>query len=187
LRLDPDAADPLERDPVLFGWHTINISAIADDPFWLGDWVDVKWGDGEVRNFFSDAPGYLFWISPSQTFGSASISNPGDEATWPVWEITAAGGTLAGTITVDGGVVGFPAIPNGKTLIIDTHPATGYADLGTIAGGVFAAESEADGGLAPYDARPIPPGVSVPIGFDLDGSTSVRCRIRSRYWLAIGQ
>lgn len=188
LRIAPSTA-VVEADPVHRGQLIVTISAIADDPFWLSEVVEGDWsGDGEIRDFFSDAPGsYLFWISPSRTFADATITNPGDVDAFPVWEVTADTGTLDGTITVNGGTIGLPVIPAGKTLIIDTDPATGYADLGTRdSSGVFTMQSEADGILDPYEPRPIPPGRNVPIGFDLTGSGSVTARFRARYWLGIG-
>ncbi len=189
LRLNPDAMT-LDRDPVFRGRMMLPIAAIADDPFWVSGWADGDWdGEDTVEDFLSDDEAYLLWISPALElmFATASISNPGDETAWPVWEVTATTDPFSGTITVDGGTIGLPTIPAGKTVIIDTDPARGFADLGHLdVNGVFVKESEADGVLNPYDPRPVPVGANVPIGFDLTGPGRVKVRIQPRYWLGIG-
>lgn len=187
LRLAPDVLTT-DRDPVWRGRMSLPIAAVADDPFWLSGWSEGDWGgDDDTRDFLSDTAGHLLWISPSQTFATAHLSNPGDEPAWPVWEVTATTDAFAGTITIDDGVIGLPTIPAGKTLVIDTDPARGYADLGYRDGsGVFVFEQEADGILEPYDPRPIPVGQEVPIGFDLTGPGRVQVRMQARHWLGIG-
>lgn len=187
LRLAPEAMT-LDRDPVWRGRMSLPIAAVADDPFWVAGWSEGDWGGGEdTHDFLSDTTGQLFWISPSQTFATATMANPGDEPAWPVWEVTATSAAFTGTITVDDGQIGLPTIAAGKTLIIDTDPARGYADLGHLDGnGVFVFEMEADGILNPYDPRPIPVGEAVPVGFDLTGPGRVSARMQARHWMGIG-
>lgn len=113
-----EESEPMDRDPTIRGTQ-LSIVTLAADPLWHGDPVRRSFGNEASRPFFAVAPNVL-GISAG-TISTATITNPGDEPTWPVWTVTGpcasvTVGTDAGTVVVAG------AVASGDQLIIDTRP-----------------------------------------------------------------
>ena len=112
-------------DPSLYGWETYGQYLTAYRPFWRGQLINsAPFKDAGSSSFFggvTNGKGPLFQIGPGAKFGSAAISNPGDEPAWPTWR-------LRGPFTV--ATIGTPAAQSvitatvgaGDWLDIDTDP-----------------------------------------------------------------
>ena len=144
------------RDPLLAGKNAMGEYFEAAGAYWQGEPITRSWVSANPDDFFM-AVGGVFWISPSNTIGSAVIDNPGDVPAWPVW--TVRGPFTTATIGITGADIDIPfALSAGQWLRIDTRPdrqsvvdhtgADRVADLGAVA---FA---------------PIPAGQSVTLAID---------------------
>ena len=185
LRLTPSGDGGLGLDPQLWAHEAAEVDAVADQPFWLGEAITRSWASTAPVSFFGPTGyGPDFYISSAATLASAAVTNPGDEASWLVWTVTARSPVSAATLSAGGGVVTLPAMGAGQTIRVDTDPATGSAQLGAMVGGVFVASDPDIDGLIGYDPRPLPPGVQVPVGIDVTGEVEVQVSFTPRYWLA---
>jgi hypothetical protein len=102
-------------------------------------------------------------ISASNTTGTATLSNPGDEPAWPVYRIE--GGATSYAVTVgDATVSGAISVPVGASLRIDS--AAQVALLRDTYGLV----TNVTPLLSSIDFRPIPPGAAVPVNIALTGA-----------------
>lgn len=157
-----DVKQVMGTDPLLAQAQSYGVYFAACQPFWEADPVARTWIADSPQPFYMASSG-VFYISPSNTLGSATIDNPGDEPAWPVWVIT--GPCTSASVTVDGQTITAPiALSSSQTLTIDTRPdwqtvtdwtgADRVADLGAVAFGR------------------IPAGASVPIGITATGTAS---------------
>lgn len=109
-------------DPVLEAWGSYGVTLEADQPYWRG--APVKrgpWQAASSRPFFDPAGSPGFHISRGSSFANATIDNPGDVESYPVWTII---GPLSGiTVGVGDRVIEVPfALTSGQVLHIDTDP-----------------------------------------------------------------
>jgi hypothetical protein len=74
----------LDIDPMLEYMSTYELNFTAGDPFWHGNEKSETYTISAPVNLF---PGPPFGISAAATISEGSIDNPGDEATWPTFEI----------------------------------------------------------------------------------------------------
>lgn len=155
LRYEKGGEEAYELDPSFYGWAKYGIHLRADQPYWEGAAIPRSWRTSEPVFFFGDddeAP--PFHISPPPSAEQATMTNPGDVATWPTW--TLEGPLLEGTrVGVDGQAVelGFD-VPSGSTLVIDTRPTAQTAILDGV---------DRTRDLASYGFAEIPPGKDVPV------------------------
>ena len=186
LRLQSSGDAAFDADPQRWAMLTMDLEAIADDPYWLGEPIERSWGTSTPVPFYGPSgAGPSFWISSASTIDSATVTNPGDAESWPVWTIESTGVTSGVSLTVDGGRIQLPGMVAGEAIRIDTHPAYGGAQRGSMVDGTFVAtDPDIDGEFDLGGSRRIPPGQSVPVGISMTGSGSVSVSFTPRYWLA---
>lgn len=155
LRYTKGGEEAFDLDPVFFGWATYGIYFQADQPYWEGDPVKRRWETTEPTFFFGDddeAP--PFYISNPPTPEQATLTNPGDIDTWPVW--TLEGPLASAELGVAGRTVSVPfVLGEDDVLVIDTRPTEQTAILnGTI---------DKTGDLGSFGFAKVPHGTDVPI------------------------
>jgi hypothetical protein len=169
-----DPGDDVESvDSRWRGWKRIGLNFVADEqPFWEGPAVTQVWQQAPQVDFFDAGGSPPFHLSQALTLADASVSNPGDEAAWPVWDIT--GPVQSVTVGVGDKLVVAPIVlAEGETLRLDSRPGrkSAYDGMG----------QRRTAELTVRDWRPIPSGETVPLTLAMDGSGSVRVSITSLY------
>lgn len=186
MRLQSSGDQAFEADPSRWAMLTHELDAVADDPFWRGQPVERSWSTAPPVPFYGESGyGPPFYISQASVIDGATIDNPGDEDTWPVWTVEATAPTTDVRLTVAGGVIELPDLAAGEAIRVDTHPALGGSQRGSMVAGVFvSSEDDIDGLLSVYDARRLPAGERVPVGIAMTGAGSVSLSFTPRYWMA---
>jgi hypothetical protein len=183
-RLTSDGGFAHSMDPSAAGWTQYQISLIADDPWWYGQPITGLWQAPDPVLFFGGGPSPggtelapPFGISPSNTFDTATLYNPGDESTWLTWTLN--GPITSATITVAGGEIGIPAVASGETLVVNTSPDNPTAFLDGV---------DVSGTIVPWDPRPLPPQSEVPVTLAVTFGTgaTVSASAPTKYWRAFG-
>lgn len=173
LRLKDDGQVTFDKTPGMRYWQQYAVTLTADDPFWLGDPVtSPTWGRDDVQWFTGndDVGAPPFHISPAQTVGDATLTNPGDVESWPVWEVH--GPATFVSLAVGADVIEVPfTLAAGQTLVIDTGVPIALLD------GVDVTSQ-----LARHDFAPIPPGGAADLSLDLSGDGWVRASFTPRYF-----
>lgn len=174
-RFYDDGNHAFDIDPVEAGWGLYAITLMADQPYWLGDWVtSPTWGQVTSTDFIPSGGAPPFNITSGAAFAAAELTNPGDVAAWPTWTIKGPFSSL--TLTVAGGVIGVPGgVPAGQTLTVHTDPR----DQAALLGGTDVT------GTVDFDPRPIPAGETSPVGVTYAGSGSVQAAFLPRYFRAL--
>lgn len=127
LHRNPEMTDEYARDPVKVGWCAYPIDQIAERPYWQGEIVR--------RSFISEDPVAFFgaehdpvpdddllFISSGNTLANATITNPGDVDSSPIfvldgpWDSGASVG-VGSNLTTYGA-----AVADGTSIVIDTRP-----------------------------------------------------------------
>lgn len=183
LRLSPGDGMSYGYDPNTRGLAVYQLDAVADRPLWAGDPVVRSWSTVEERPFLDPAGSPPFWITPANLIDTASLTNPGDEDVWPVWQVSAEGDDVEVSLTVAGGTIGLEQpIPDGHAVVIDTDPVTGGADIGVLVDGMLVDPIEFDRFLDPYQPRRVPAGEVVPIGISMAGPGRVTASLVPLHW-----
>lgn len=183
LRLMDPGDNVYDRDPAFFGWASYLVELIADWPFWQGAPVVRSWAAPTQYYFHGGQPvgtpsptlaGPPYRISASSTTDNATITNPGDEYSWPVWTADATNGAIdALTVTVDGGTLTAPPVALGHVLTIDTDTKVAYLDGDP--------SNEVTDQFTAWDARPIPPGEDVEISIEMQGAGTIQVSMPTWY------
>jgi hypothetical protein len=173
-----DGGDPnITVDPGVAGFQMYEgITLVAEDqPYWTGDPITTSFDNTAVGDFFATATdAFVIRISSAATIGRATISNPGDVDSYPVYTIR---GPTTGTTTLNLGgkttqYVGL--IPDGQTRTIDTRP--GYQTITDQAG----TDRITDMGAISF--APVLAGArDVPLAMTLVGSGSIDVRLDTLY------
>lgn len=180
LRHNPAGSLSLDIDPGVIPWVPWTVEAIADQPYWEGDPIEVTFHPPESRLFFGggdpDDPGAVeagppFHVSASLSLGAASIPNPGDVPA--PWQARIAGPFEAWSITLNGGTVSGPAVAAGHWWDVSADPTWPIA--------VADDTDEVTRELGAWDPRPVPAGGRAPIDIQATGSGSITVRITPRY------
>lgn len=182
LRLQPTEEHRYRVDPYMAGVATYKLAAVADQPLWAGDPIVQPWSSVDVEPFLDPAGAPPFHITPRNLVDSATLTNPGDVDVWPVWQVTADDAAVGLTITCNGGTIGLPSTPAGKTVVINTDPVRGGADRGTLVDGVLTDAVDIDPLISPYQPRRVPAGRTVPIGLALSGPGRVMASLTPLYF-----
>lgn len=167
-RYDKGMEEAYELDPAFYGWATYGIYLTAEQPYWEAvEPVTDSWKVADPVYFFGggSVPGNApaFGISNKQNISTATITNPGDVETSPVW--TVHGPTTTANVGVDGRVIGVPfEIEAGQWVVIDTRPDEQTAILHD--GGV---ETDVTHLLSSFDFEDIPAGDDVQLDIELTG------------------
>lgn len=175
-RMSSDGGQAFETDPLQHGWMLYQLELIADAPYWAGAALSRAWEKTDSLPFFGEDNDWPpLHISNANQLSSATMSNPGDVAVWPIWTVTAGATDATVDLGVDGGHVVPPTVPAGQTLVIDTDPAVATA---------FRNGVDVQGAVDPWDPRPIPPGGSVPLSLSMTGTGTVSVSITPHYYRA---
>lgn len=185
-RMTSDGGYAHSMDPSKVGWAQYPVALVADDPWWHGEPITGHWEAPHPMLFFGGGdpadPGAVelapeFGITPSNSFETATLLNPGDEATYLTWTFT--GPITEATVTVAGGSFGIPAVPAGQTLIVNTSPDNPTA---------FLNGTEVSGQIEPWDPRPLPPNTEVPVTINITYSPGATVDVEgpTNYWRAFG-
>lgn len=103
-------------------WQKFAITFRALDPAWL-DMTDQQrvWTIGSANNFFPILPLHL---ALADVLGAVTITNPGDEQSYPVWTVTGPGTGFTLTNQTTGRSVRFKtALSSGESITLDTRPS----------------------------------------------------------------
>lgn len=173
-RFVTDGQHTFRTDPSRMGWQLYAVALLADEPFWQGEPI--------VRSFKAAAPAPFFGagapsfaISSGSTLANATIDNPGDEPSFPVW--TLEGPFTSATVGVDGRSIVVPfALAAGQSLVIDPRPTEQTA--------IDQAGVERTGQLGAVDFAAVPPGVSVPLTLSMVGTGTVTAELTPLYFRA---
>lgn len=71
-------------------WMRYTVTLTAEDPFFYGDEVSVKFGSATPSDFFAGGTAPPFIISESQRIATASVLNAGDEPAYLDWFVHGA-------------------------------------------------------------------------------------------------
>lgn len=171
LRLQSDGSPQINTDPALIGWQDYGLYLTAPQPLYEGDPITVTFQAPSAESFFD----VNRFIGSSFSYDSASISNPGEVAAWPVWEITGASTSVA--VGVGSSLVTYPQpLSTTDSLVIDTNPTAQSARKN----GVRVTSS-----LTTRDFRAVPEGAAVPLSVQMTGSGLVTATITPRYFTGL--
>ncbi|WP_163540840.1 hypothetical protein [Occultella kanbiaonis] len=168
-----DGAGGWRDMPGARSWKHYAIEMVAEDPFWYGPPIESPlWKQADPIDYIPEEGAPPLHPGSIQTFGSAVMSNPGDEPASPLWTVQAlpgGSGVSSVSLSVGGVSTGFGAIPAGQTLTIDTDPRVQQAMLNGV---------DVTGSLTSWDFPQILPGADVPIGITMTGEGTVQASIR---------
>jgi hypothetical protein len=71
-------------------WMRYTVTLTAEDPYFYGDPVSVKFGGGTTSDFFAGGTAPPFVISDSQLISTATVTNAGDEPAYMDWFVHGA-------------------------------------------------------------------------------------------------
>lgn len=118
------------NDPFVTGWALIGVEMLAPRPLWRGKPIRKTFYAEEAVDFIPEEPGDEYHPTPTATFATAEMTNPGNEPAYLEW--IANGPHPAGTLSlgVSGAAVDVPFdVDEGAELRIDTDPAGQFATL----------------------------------------------------------
>jgi hypothetical protein len=179
---DNDGGQEFDVIPSLTGWMNYGIYLAAEQPFWAGTTISGAWAAAPTTDFFGGASkGPVFHISSGSTFAKASLTNPGDVETWPVYTIV--GPCTAATA---GGVSVPFAVPDGKAVRIDTAPGplSQTALYGDWVDGQVVNTVDRTRELGAIDFTPVPAGGERPLSIDMTGAGQIIAEITPLYFRA---
>lgn len=179
---DNDGGQEFDVIPSLTGWMNYGIYLAAEQPFWAGETISGAWAASAPVDFFGGASkGPAFNISSGSTFAQASLTNPGDVETWPVYTIV--GPCTAANV---GGVSVPFAIPAGKAVRIDTAPGplSQTALYGDWVGGQVVNTVDRTRDLGTINFAPVPAGGEKPLSISMTGAGQIIAEITPLYFRA---
>lgn len=166
IRLESGGDVSYDVDPLLLRYGAYALSFVAADPFWQGPQVSTTFDVSTPTPLF---PGPPFGIASSRSISSGAITNPGDFAAWPTWEVQgpATGFTLGIGLDV---VTLVTNLTSTQQAIIDMRANTIRRSDGT---DLWTSAPQAD-------FAQIPAGVNVPLSMSISGAgagTSITCSL----------
>lgn len=163
LRFGDDGDHAFTHDPVKSGWEKYGVRCYAEQPYWMGPLVETEtfYAADPVEVF--GGPGVLNLMAGSD-MSTASITNPGDVESWPVWRITGPFTSLS--VGVGDAVVELPGgLGAGESRIIHTRP-----DLMVMLDGSGADVTDELGGSTEF--VPVPAGQDESLTIEMSGGAS---------------
>jgi len=174
LTYDEDGSFAFQNDPFVLGWALIGVQLIAPRPLWRGKAIRKTFTAEEPVDFIPAEPGDDYHPSPTATFTTAAIDNPGDEPAYLTWEVTGPQDELE--LGVGGAVIQVPfPVEEGSVLRIDTDPAGQFATLDGV-------DVTSDLGFQIFG--PVPPRGTSPLTIASTGTGSVTAQLVPLYWAA---
>jgi hypothetical protein len=170
LRFQDDGSQQYDTDPAIVGWTNYGITLAAEDPYWAGPTETGTWTQGTPSGFFATGSATLK-ISPGVTLATATLNNPGDVETWPVWEVH--GPVDNASVGLNGRIINVPfAVPAGQVLTINTSPRVQTAMLNGV-------DRTAD--LGTVDFAPLPADQTTALSLNMTGTGTVKAHITPLY------
>lgn len=159
LRYEKGLEGAFSLDPTKFGWAKYGIYLTADQPYWEGTPIARTWTTADPIPFFDAAGSPPLHISGPPRVDTATLTNPGDVESWPVWTFT---GPMSGAeVGVGGQTVSWEMeLAEGDTLVVDTRPTAQTAMLNGV---------DVTASLLTFGFAEIPEGANVPLTVLLDG------------------
>jgi hypothetical protein len=170
-RFRDDGGHAFDLIPQKTGWAKYGIYMDAEQPMWEGPEIARRFKAASSSTGFASYP----WaIDSGHGASNATVDNPGDDDSWPLWEIQ--GPITSVTVGVNGRTVVAPVtLLAGDTLLIDTNPTAQTA----LKNGVDVFTS-----LTATDWAPIPPGDGIPLTISITGTGIVWCRFKPQHYRA---
>lgn len=175
LRFANDGTGEFQIDPAIRGWTNYGITLYAEQPFWAGDQIDSPLFDASAGStpFYTSSPSVLA-ISPGNTLSEASILNPSDVPTWPIWTLT--GPFTAASVSIGGKALTVPfSLSAGQKLVINTDPTAQTAMVGS---------TDRIMELSSRSFTPLPANSTVPLGISMTGTGTVSLSFTPLYYRA---
>lgn len=189
-RFSDDESDGLDRDPAFRGWCPFGVRLIAEAPYWQGPPLSYTFQQADLKPFYS-SPGALPFavqISRGSTIETASVRNDGDVDGFLRHAVH--GPTTS--VTIKGTEFPF-AIADGKAVILDTNPASGWVawqyDVTVDDAGQFVYSNtgvDRSKDLGAVDFSPVETGQSVAVPMTMVGNGLVVTTITPNYFRAVG-
>lgn len=179
LRYVDDGNNAFDIDPAKYGVQTYGLNFVANQPYWEGALIWRRFVAASPAPFFS---GPIVTISSGKSMATATVTNPGDVDTFPVWSIL--GPTTSVTVGIGASTITAPfTIASGKALVIDTNPTAQTALLGNWDDTERKLSSIVDrtGDLGTALFAPIPPGTDQPLALSMTGTGTVDVEILPLY------
>ena len=182
FRLDEDNDHVFPKDPALIGKAVYSIACIADRPEWLGapTTATFSFAPTTTTGYYPAGQGPPFTISAPTIGRTATISNPGDLASYPVWRII--GPSTTAQVGVGGQLIPIPfALQAGQQVVIDTEAQTILDGTGVNLWPLM--------GSTPVKFAPVPAGGLVPINVGLEdglAGSQIQVTLTPRYRRAWG-
>ncbi|MET8511966.1 phage tail family protein [Streptomyces sp. NPDC005077] len=113
------AEGDLGQDNSDLHWQIVGLTFSCPSPYWLGGQVSKTFSAGASGNFFPVLP---LKVRDSQVLGDATIDNPGDAMSFPVWTIhgPATSAVVTNTTTAQSFSV-TASLGSSDVLVIDTR------------------------------------------------------------------
>ncbi|WP_371538369.1 phage tail family protein [Streptomyces sp. NBC_00466] len=100
-------------------WQVVGLTFSCPSPYWVGDQVSKTFSAGATGGFFPVLP---LVVRDSQVLGDATIDNPGDAASFPVWTIHGPATSAVITNTTTGQSFSVTAsLGSSDVLVVDTR------------------------------------------------------------------
>jgi hypothetical protein len=178
IRFNDDGGGALNDDPIEEGSELVGWTYYADNPYWYGPPVDITFQPGAPRNFFNVEGGGAtpFYISPSFTFATATVANPGDVDAWATY--TFHGPIDYWSVGLGDGFLGSLPVPAGYRLEVFTDPSQQYALLTNEATGDMVDVTPQIGSI---DWRPVPRASAEPLRLTIQGAGTLDVELRPRF------
>jgi len=181
LRFVNDGGVGKVADPSQRRMEIAPIKMVADDPWWVGDSFGKVFRNGGVPvNFFGGEVGLgsPYVIGASSTTATATITNPGDDGTWPVY--TVDGPVTAFSAIIDGReVAGDFTVAAGQQLRVDTSPQQQVAHL--IDGET---QTNVTRQMRELQFAQVPDGTAVALSIQISGTGSLTITAEPNYYKA---
>lgn len=153
------------NDPAFRGWVIYPIEFIVEQPLWEGVTIIRSWDNGEQVPLIDPVlGGPPFNISPYQTIGTATVSNPGDVETFVKWTVIGPTDSVQVGIGDSVTIANFP-VPDGSKLVINTDPRSFEATLDGV---------DVMPQLGAFEYEPLPPGENIQLSLAMTGTGTVQ-------------
>lgn len=154
-------------DPTARPTEKEGVSWIADEPWWRGPTIRRQFGQAAEVNFFGPTGyGPPFFISSSNVLSTATLENPGDLESPPLY--TLDGPITAFDVAIDGHhIAGSLPLEAGQHIVLNAALDALSADLIDVDGTVTPIP---DSQLDRVDYARVPRGASVPLEASISGS-----------------
>ena len=172
-----DSVTAYDADPIKRGWQMYGIEMFPEQPLWEGAVIQRSWDEGEDESFFGPTGfGPDFFIGTGSRASLATVTNRGDAETYVRWTVEGPASPPL-EVGIDGLKTPIPfPIPEGSTLLIDTHPTRLIAELD----GVDVMHL-----IPEFDPSPLEPGISVELSLRLTGGGAIKAEFPELYFRRI--